>query len=152
MAKKQAKKKTPVKVVSVRKKKPAKKESKNSNAIVNLALKIDSHLGRYAFAVGVIAALIFAFTNQNYLPKEYGIFLIIIGLIIGLINITHKERAMFLIAAIALIVTNGANLWSISLWNIGPILQVFMRNLAILFAPAALLVALETIYELASNR
>ncbi len=147
-----------VKVISIRK--AAKRKQKKSKAKTNpemgafmqLVSKIDSQLGKYAFAVGVIAALIFAFTNTNFLPKELGIFLIVMGIIIGLINITHREKSLFLLAAIALIVTNGANIRVIALWNIGAILQSFIMNLTILFAPAAVIIALECIYSLARRR
>lgn len=157
MVKTKSKTKKQVKIISVRK--PMRKKTARSSAKQNevgtfmqLVSKIDVELGKYAFAIGVLAALMFAFINMNELPKEFGAFLIVVGVIIGLINITHKERNLFLIATIALIVTNGANIGSIELWNIGRFLQAFIWNLTILFAPAAVIIALEAIYSLAKKR
>ena len=157
MVKTRSKTKKQVKIISVRKpmrKKTAKPASKKSEVgtFMQLVSKIDVELGKYAFAIGVLAALMFAFINMNELPKEFGAFLIVVGVIIGLINITHKERNLFLIATIALIVTNGANIGSLELWNIGRFLQAFIWNLTILFAPAAVIIALEAIYSLAKKR
>lgn len=146
-----------VKVISVRKpmkKKAAKPVAKKSDEgiFMQFISKIDRQLGIYAFAIGVCAALIFAFVNMNALPKESAIFLIVVGLIIGLLNITKKERYVFLVAAIALIVTNSANIGIISLWKIGPFLQAFIWNLTYLFAPAAVIIALVSIYSVAKDR
>lgn len=158
MVKSKSKQKKAIKVISVRsaaKKKGDKTKAKKANGMgtfMQLVSKIDYRLGKYAFAVGVLAALIFAFTNGDFLPKELGIFLIIIGIIIGLINITHREKSLFLLATIALIVTNGANIRAITLWNVGAFLQSFIMNLTILFAPAAVIIAIECIYSLAKKR
>ncbi|MEA3514543.1 MAG: hypothetical protein U9R34_03645 [Nanoarchaeota archaeon] len=157
MVKTKSKTKKQVKIISVRKpmKKKAAKSSAKQNEVgtfMQLVSKIDVELGKYAFAIGVLAALMFAFINMNELPKEFGAFLIVVGVIIGLINITHKERNLFLIATIALIVTNGANIGSIGLWDVGRFLQAFIWNLTILFAPAAVIIALEAIYSLAKKR
>lgn len=152
-----SKTKPKVKVISVRKPmkreavKPVAKKS-DEGAFMQLISKIDRQLGIYAFAIGVSAALIFAFINMNALPKESATFLIVVGLIIGLLNITRKERKLFLIATIALIVTNSANIGIISLWNIGSFLQAFIWNLTYLFAPAAVIIALELIYSVAKDR
>lgn len=157
MVKTKSKTKKQIKIISVRKpmrKKAAKSSTKDNEVgiFMQLVSKIDVELGRYAFAVGVLAALMFAFINMNELPKEFGAFLVIVGVIIGLINITHKERNLFLVATVALIVTNGANIGSIGLWEFGRFLQAFIWNLTILFAPAAVIIALEAIYSLARKR
>ncbi len=109
-------------------------------------------VGKIAFFVGVFLAILFAIIDYKRLTLKPGLTLIFIGIIIGIVNIRLKERESFLIAAIALFLIRTANLQFIVWYNIGNYISSIINNLVILIAPAALVVALESIYSLASER
>lgn len=105
---------------------------------------MNSKLGHWAFIVGVLLAVI-----AGLVPALQTAFitwvLVIIGLAVGVLNISIKEQEKFLVAVIALVlVSSGLNIPAL-----GGIVQNIMANILALSAPAALVVALKAIYELA---
>jgi hypothetical protein len=77
--------------------------------------------------------------------------LVILGLIVGLLNITQEEVSNFLIAAIALILvgTIGGGLSTIP--AIGVSLAAIVSNIAVFVVPAALVVSLKAVWSLAKD-
>ncbi len=109
---------------------------------------VDKKIGHYAFLVavllGVVAALVPAL-QVNWVTWA----LIILGLIVGFLNITAKETTEFLVAAIALMLVGTAGLGAVP--TAGQIITSILRNLITVVAPAALIVALKAVYELAEE-
>lgn len=125
-----------------------------------MAAKNAGKYGEWAFLLGVILALIVGlFSTQLGDAKAYvmGV-LVILGFVVGLLNVKEKEINSFLIATIALL----------ALLNVlGPIeatlelvpeigmiiaewLSGFLGALGAFVAPAALVLALKAIYNLAT--
>jgi len=112
-------------------------------------------VGSYAFILGVVIAVIAGLAaaalvdipGVEYVP----LVLVVLGLVIGLLNIADKEINDFLIAAIAvtLMGVTAAGLGEIPL--IGVFLVAIVQNIAVLVAPAALVVALKAVYNLAKQ-
>jgi hypothetical protein len=73
------------------------------------------------------------------------IVLIILGLIIGFLNITAKEVMLFLVATIALMVT-GRVFGPLTLLDIGKYLDQILGYVATLMAPAAVVVAIKALW------
>jgi hypothetical protein len=75
--------------------------------------------------------------------------LLILGIIVGLTNVTAKEVTPFLIAAIALVVASGAHVWG-PLGVINEVLAdwaTFILNYLVAFvAPAAVLIAIKAVF------
>jgi hypothetical protein len=115
-------------------------------------LKLKKHrkdwlkFGHFAFLVGLLIAVIAGIVLPS--NKDVAIVLILIGFIVGLVNITAKEANSFLIAYVALIVSAGA-------LELIPLLGIFLKTMVdyilALTAPAAIVVALIRIYELAEK-
>jgi len=104
-------------------------------------------LGQWAFLGGVILAIIFgAFQPYDWVLPT----LVVLGFIVGLLNITAKETGRFLLATVALllaeIVSLGAGIDRLPI--IGLYLKQMLPNIAVFVAPAALIVALKEVYEL----
>jgi hypothetical protein len=80
--------------------------------------------------------------------------LLILGIIIGLTNITVKEVQPFLIAAIALIVVSNANVW-IPLNNVHGLLyhwvDSILRYITAFAAPAAVIIAVKSVLQIAKD-
>ena len=114
-------------------------------------------VGKIAFVVGVVIAIIGGIWGGDVLPeKDWVIWLLLIaGILIGLLNVTAKEAAIVLTAAVALIV--------ISIWGLaGGFLPVADVNetlanetqgivycFGLLMAPAAIIVAIKAVISTA---
>ena len=112
-------------------------------------MEMNNSLGSWAFILGVLIAIIAGLgmsaldmTMQGYVA----VVLVILGLVVGFLNIGAKEVNEFLIAAIALAVMGAANLTAIPL--IGGFLGQMLMYVAVFVAPAALVVALKAIYAM----
>ncbi len=104
-----------------------------------------SKIGFWAFIIGLILCIIGGFISSWASNTAIIVILIILGLIIGLLNITAKEITLFLVATIALIVT-GHVFGSITLLSIGEFLDRMLSLVATLMAPAAIVVAIKALW------
>ncbi|MDO8633875.1 MAG: hypothetical protein Q7K34_01120 [archaeon] len=116
---------------------------------------MNQSIGGYAFLAGTILAVIAAvFGSQvvGWAPMIV-LLLLVLGLIVGFMNVVDKEVDRFLIAAIALLAAGTVNLGAIDLLipGLGTILHSIVRYIAIFVAPAALLVALKSVYSIAKD-
>lgn len=106
-----------------------------------MAKKGSKGIGWWAFAVGLVLAVIFGYSGNVGLIW----LLVLLGLIVGFLNISEKEAVNFLIASIALISAGSAANLTI-LW--GP-LGGILSSVVAFVAPAAVVVAIKVIYETA---
>ena len=110
-------------------------------------------IGNWAFIVGVIVAIVAGIVSgaigeaSVYIP----LILVILGLIVGFLNISDKEVSDFLIAAIALTVLSMSAAGLTVIPVIGGYLAQMVQNVAVFVAPAALVVALKNVWNLASK-
>ncbi len=106
--------------------------------------RILAFLGFVAFAVGLLTAVIAAM----FAPEHPAIIfsLIILGIIVGILNITSKEINTLLIATIALIVV-GNVFEPIKAGGIGLLLDNMLGLFATLMAPAAVIVAIRALFN-----
>jgi len=123
--------------------------------------KSSGRYGEWAFLLGVILALIVGlFSTQLGTSSAYvfGV-LVILGVVVGLLNIKEKEVNSFLIATIALLallnVLDPIKTALSLVPEVGPIvadwLSGFLGALGAFVAPAALIIALKAIYNLATE-
>ncbi|MBI2548773.1 hypothetical protein HYW21_05475 [Candidatus Woesearchaeota archaeon] len=112
--------------------------------------------GEVAFIVGIAVAILAGiFLN----PAQSGttvlgwmaLALVVLGLIVGFLNVTENETQGFLIAGIALMATgiSGGVLQLIP--YIGSALNAIVLNLAVFVAPAVIVVSVKAIYGLAKD-
>ena len=59
-----------------------------------------SQMGRWAFIIGLVISILLGFVSFSYSM----LILVILGLIVGFMNVTEKEAQKYLVAVIALIV------------------------------------------------
>lgn len=105
-----------------------------------------SQVGRWVFVVGVVLAVVAGFIDLGI--PHFGLILTVVGLVVGLLNVSGKETGSFLIAAIALLMTASA-LGNIP--QIGAQLVSVGSNLSAIAAPAALIVALKSLLSSAKS-
>ena len=110
-------------------------------------------LGEWVFILGVVIAIISGLVYQamDATSAQYiTVVLVVLGLVVGFLNIRDKEIFNFLIAVIAIVAVGSANLGELPL--IGSYLRYMVLNIAAFVAPAALVVALKAIYNLTSKK
>ncbi len=107
-------------------------------------------LGSWAFLIGVVIAIV-AGLIPSLIPA-YGatLGLAILGLIIGVLNVTRKESTTFLLASVALLLSSAAGLNILPL--IGAEIVAILQNIAALISPAAIIVALKAIWDTARKK
>jgi len=108
-------------------------------------------IGQYAFIVGILIAIAVAFFE---LPRIWNLgLLIVVGIAIGLLNITVKETIPFLIAALVLIVSASVTALSLgAIPIVGLRLVMIWSNVLTIVSFAAIIVALKTVWALAENK
>ncbi|MBI4144848.1 hypothetical protein HY493_01420 [Candidatus Woesearchaeota archaeon] len=107
---------------------------------------MDAKMGHWAFIVGILLAIIAGLIPQLQTTTVTWI-LVILGLVVGLLNITARETTEFLVAVIALMIVGSAG----AIPALGGIVLSILANIVALSAPAALVVALKAIYSLAAE-
>jgi len=115
---------------------------------------IPAQLGPVAFYVGLLIALGTAFISASgWLYVGLGV----LGVIVGLLNITAEETGPFLFASIAFIVSA----WGMASLVTGqvpaamaahPWILRLATNLTVLIGAGAMLISLKAVYELAKSR
>jgi len=110
---------------------------------------VASMIGFWAFIIGLIIALAVGImaalgTAEAIMPATI-IVLIILGLLIGFLNITAKEILLFLVATIALIVVGGV-FAPLTTFSVGKILDAVLALVATLMAPAAIVAAIKALW------
>jgi hypothetical protein len=103
-------------------------------------------IGFWAFIIGFVLAIlagIFWPTNQTII-----VVLVILGIIIGFLNVTAKEFMLFLLATIALVVVGNAFAPLAGL-RVGEILGNILGYIAVLVAPAAVIAAVKALWKVA---
>jgi hypothetical protein len=100
-------------------------------------------IGFWAFIIGLALSVIGGIVApQNTVIV---LILVILGIIIGFLNITSKEVMLFLVATIALIVAGGV-FEPIKVLDIGKYLNNMLGYVATLMAPAAVIAAVKALW------
>jgi len=116
----------------------------------NLMAKV----GVWAYILGIVIAAILGVVSWlqgdvSISPSIVGI-LVVLGVVVGLLNISDEEVQMFLLGSIAFVVasTGMASVFD----GLGlTALQIFMSAIAIFTAPGALVVAFKALYQVAHD-
>ena len=110
-------------------------------------------MGEYAYLVSLIIAVLAGLAAPVAMSAWVTVLLVVLGIIVGLLNITEKESTPFLVAAVALMTVNsvGANLNKIPPAVLGTFLQSAVGKIGVFVSPAAVVVGLKAIRSLAQD-
>ena len=103
-------------------------------------------LGGWAFLIGVVLAIILGAIGS--ISQTIAIVLVVLGLIVGLLNITDKETQPFLIAGAVLVIVSA---FGSSALDAIPVVGRILDAILILFVPATVIVALKSVFSFAKN-
>jgi len=102
--------------------------------------------GGWAFLIGVILAVILGFTSS--LTETWVWLLVIIGLVVGFLNVTDKEVEPFLIGGAVLII---ASTFGGTVMAIVPRLNGILEAMLAIFVPATIIVAIKHVFSIAQR-
>ena len=102
-------------------------------------------VGFWAFIVGLVISLV----AGVFLPANglLVLILVVLGIVIGFLNITPKETQALLLAAIALIVVGNA-FGSLTLLNIDKYIGGILFYVTVFVSPAAVIAAIKTLWAI----
>lgn len=103
-------------------------------------------IGSWAFLIGVIIAIILGLVGSGMISQAVLTVLVVIGLIVGLLNIADEEATPFLLSGAVLII--AGSLGGSALSAISSLDRILDALLAI-FVPATIIVAVKNVFSLA---
>jgi signal transduction histidine kinase len=108
-------------------------------------------IGAWAFLIGVILAIIIGLFKVQLVGAASTVILallVILGLIVGFLNVGDKDVHTFLLAALALVIVSYMGSESLA---IIPQLGSILNALLILFIPATVIVSLKLVFSIAKS-
>ena len=110
--------------------------------------KKENYIGAWAFLIGIILALVVGLVGSLSSNTVILGLLVILGLIVGLLNISKKEINAFMLSGIVLII---ASFFGASILSPLPKSTDVLAALLTLFVPATIIVAIKNVFMLAEN-
>lgn len=103
-------------------------------------------IGKWAFLAGVVLAAVVGVINPA--SDVWTMALVALGLVVGLLNVTGRETAPFLMSGAVLIIASalGGNVMS-NLPYVGSIFEALL----LVFVPTTIIVAVKNVFSLARN-
>ena len=118
---------------------------------------MEKQIGDYSFIVGVILAVVLGLAASKLgtaTPWLWSL-LIVLGLVVGFLNVAGKETKEFLWVTVALVVVAYAGSAQITSWSnveiIGPYLKGIFDSILAFVVPASVVVALKDVWALAKS-
>lgn len=111
-------------------------------------------VGSWAFIIGILLAVVMGFISTMTNFSTAGIttlttLFVILGIIVGLLNITHEESLTFLWASVALVIVSvlgGGIFGGVAL--VGDALSTILGMIIVFIVPITIIVALRIVYLL----
>jgi uncharacterized membrane protein len=105
---------------------------------------IGNMVGSWSFLVGVVLAVIFALTGVY--SEVIMWILVVIGIIVGFLNIADEESEPFLISGAVLII---ASAFGRDILGISELFRRVLEAMLLIFVPATIIVAIKNVFNLA---
>ena len=105
-------------------------------------------IGGWAFILGAAIAVLTSFVSGDLWTIKA--VLVLLGVIVGLLNVNDKDITHFLVAVIAILAVGNANFDAVPV--VGGLLQKILGNIVVFVAPAAVIAAIKAVYVVASGK
>ena len=113
---------------------------------------MSNKLGFWAFIIGLVLATVISIMSAASTPVWAVLTLAVLGLIVGLLNVTDKEVQMFLIAAIAFLLSFQSLSNVFTTLTLGwTAVGTFFNLISAFMAPAAAIVAVIALFKMAKD-
>ena|SRR3989338_9922354 len=120
---------------------------------------MDKRIGNYSFIVGVVLAILLGLATPQL--GNAGVWLssllVLLGLVVGFLNVTGSETKEFLLVATVLIIASFAggaagSLEKLAFLGLGGFLAAIFMQIMAFVVPATIVVGLKDIFTLAQNK
>ena len=108
-------------------------------------------IGAWAFLIGIVIAVTLGVFSVQVTNTVQGVvlwILVLLGLVVGLLNITQKESSGFLLTITALIVVSY---FGRTILIIIPILGSILWALLVFLVPTTIIVALKSVFDMVKD-
>ena len=118
---------------------------------------MEKQIGNYSFIVGVIIAIVLGLAVPALQAVNQWLWslLVVLGLVVGFLNVSGKQSKDFLWVTVALVVVAYAGSAQVESWTdvqlIGPYLKGIFDGILAFVVPASVVVALKTVWTLAKG-
>ncbi|MDP3765340.1 MAG: hypothetical protein Q8R04_02405 [Nanoarchaeota archaeon] len=118
---------------------------------------MEKQIGNYSFIIGVIIAIVLGLAAPKLGTATAWLWslLIVLGLVVGFLNVSGKETKEFLWVTVALVVVAFAGSAQIDKWQnvqlIGAYLSGIFNSILAFVIPASVIVGLKEVWELAKG-
>ena len=118
---------------------------------------MEKQIGNYSFIIGVIVAVVLGLAAPKLGTATAWLrsLLVVLGLVVGFLNVSGKETKEFLWVTVALVVVAFAGSAQINSWSnvelIGPYLKGIFDSILAFVVPASVVVGLKDVWELAKG-
>ena len=114
-------------------------------------MKNTEQIGKWAFIIGLALAILAGLLEVAgvYTVPQLALILVILGLIVGFLNIAEKDTVKLLVAIIALNAIGAAAIATIP--SINAYLAAMLMNIIAFAGAAGLVVAIKAVYETGQN-
>ena len=119
---------------------------------------MEKQVGDYAFIIGVIIAVVLGLAASRLGNAAAWLWslLVVLGLIVGFLNVSGKETKDFLWVTVALVIVAYAGSAQITSWDkvqlIGSYLRGVFDSILAFVVPAAVVVALKAVWDMAKTQ
>ena len=115
-------------------------------------------IGAWAFLLGIVIAVLAGIAGafMNMTSALVPAILVLLGIIIGFLNVTEKETREFLIASVAIVIVSalgGASFLALDagIVGLGTMINFILGNIMALVIPAVIIVAMKQIIAIAKD-
>lgn len=105
-----------------------------------------SKIGRWSFLAGIVIAVLLGFISFSY----SSLILVILGLVVGFLNVTEKETHNYLVAVIAMLVIGFSGMQVFAVVNTGVYdwVQTVLTSFVTFVAASGIVVAIKAIVKM----
>ena len=118
---------------------------------------MEKQIGKYSFIAGVVIAVLLGLAIPALSAAKGWLYtiLVLLGLVVGFLNVSGKETKDFLMVTVALVIVAYAAGAQISSWEdvqfVGKYLTGIFSNIVAFVVPASVIVALKETWDLAKG-
>ncbi len=121
-----------------------------AKAAVSSASGRSALVGSWSFLIGLVLAVLLGLGLGGVYAGTLVWVIFLLGIVVGLLNITHEEANAFLVSGTVLVLVSylgAAAVESVTLVNYS--MAALLKGILTLFVPATIVVALKSVFQLA---
>ena len=107
-------------------------------------------VGSWSFLIGLVLAILMGLGLSGAYASTLVWVIFLLGIVVGLLNITHDETNAFLVSGTVLVIVSSlgaAAVESVTIVNYS--MAALLKGVLTLFVPATIVVALKSVFQLA---